>query len=584
MTVADNTSSSHLPVADSAATRRRVLEIVKGNRRELAALVVLHVCAIGMGILSPLLFGWLIDTVTGAPVPLKINIWILFSLLCMALALQAFLTWCAQRASWRFGENIFMRLRNDVIDGVTQLPLITVERAGRGDIIARTTSDIDAVSEAVRIGLPESLVAALYVLFASASSFMLDWRIALVSVAGLPFLFFATRWYTSRSQHAYERELRSHGEFDSISSEVIGAARTIDLLNDSERVSAGLRHGAQNVSKAERYTLSLQQWWFPMVQLGYYLPFALVAAVGGIMALNGQASIGTVVAITMNTQLVVDPLDDLLYWVDQLQLAWAALRRMSGVSALQEAGYSDEKYYDGGSSGGCVVEADNLYVEYEKGNPVIQGVSLKISEGEHVALVGSSGAGKTTLALALCGLISPSGGSAEVFYPSSGLQGRMPRIMFVAQEPQIFTGTLRFNLLLAAPGADDSAIRRALAYADASGLYDRLDDDADSLELDPVARQKIALARVSLADPDFVVLDEAMSMFSLAEAKHSEQLFEEVLKGKTVMIIAHRLHTAMGCDRVIVMDRCRIVEQGPPEKLRDSGGEFSALCRKMGQR
>ena len=323
MTVADNTSSFHLPVADSAATRRRVLEIVKGNRRELAALVVLHVCAIGMGILSPLLFGWLIDTVTGAPVPLKINIWILFSLLCMALALQAFLTWCAQRASWRFGENIFMRLRNDVIDGVTQLPLITVERAGRGDIIARTTNDIDAVSEAVRVGLPESLVAALYVLFASASSFMLDWRIALVSVAGLPFLFFATRWYTNRSQHAYERELRSHGEFDSISSEAIEAARTIDLLNDSERVSAGLRHGAQSVSKAERYTLSLQQWWFPMVQLGYYLPFALVAAVGGIMSLNGQASIGTVVAITMNTQLVVDPLDDLLYWADQLQLAWA---------------------------------------------------------------------------------------------------------------------------------------------------------------------------------------------------------------------------------------------------------------------
>lgn len=584
MTVADNTSSSHLPVADSAATRRRVLEIVKGNRRELAALVVLHVCAIGMGILSPLLFGWLIDTVTGAPVPLKINIWILFSLLCMALALQAFLTWCAQRASWRFGENIFMRLRNDVIDGVTQLPLITVERAGRGDIIARTTNDIDAVSEAVRVGLPESLVAALYVLFASASSFMLDWRIALVSVAGLPFLFFATRWYTNRSQHAYERELRSHGEFDSISSEAIEAARTIDLLNDSERVSAGLRHGAQSVSKAERYTLSLQQWWFPMVQLGYYLPFALVAVAGGIMSLNGQASIGTVVAITMNTQLVVDPLDDLLYWADQLQLAWAALRRMSGVSVLQEAGYSDGKYYDGGPSGGCVVEADNLYVEYEKGNPVIQGASLRISEGEHVALIGPSGAGKTTLALALCGLISPSGGSAEVFYPSSGLQGKKPRIMFVAQEPQIFTGTLRFNLLLAAPGADDDAIRRALDYADVSELYGRLDDDADSLELDPVARQKIALARVALADPDFVVLDEAMSMFSLAEVKHSEQLFEEVLKGKTVIIIAHRLHTAMGCDRVIVMDHCCIVEQGPSEKLRHSGGKFSALYRKMGQK
>ena len=584
MTVADNTSSFHLPVADSAATRRRVLEIVKGNRRELAALVVLHVCAIGMGILSPLLFGWLIDTVTGAPVPLKINIWMLFSLLCTTLALQAFLTWCAQRASWRFGENIFMRLRNDVIDGVTQLPLITVERAGRGDIIARTTSDIDAVSEAVRIGLPESLVAALYVLFASASSFMLDWRIALVSVAGLPFLFFATRWYTSRSQHAYEKELRSHGEFDSISSEAIEAARTIDLLNDSERVSAGLRHGAQSVSKAERYTLSLQQWWFPMVQLGYYLPFALVAAVGGIMSLNGQASIGTVVAITMNTQLVVDPLDDLLYWADQLQLAWAALRRMSGVSVLREASCADGRYRDSGSSGGCVVKADNLCVEYEKGNPAIQEASLKISEGEHVALVGSSGAGKTTLALALCGLIPPSGGSTEVRFPSSELQGKEPRIMFVAQEPQIFTGTLRFNLLLAAPGADDSAIRRALDCTDASGLYDRLDDDAGSLELDPVARQKIALARVALADPDFVVLDEAMSMFSLAEAKHSEQLFEEGLKGKTVIVIAHRLHTAMGCDRVIVLDRCRIVEQGPPEKLRDSGGKFSALYGKMRQR
>lgn len=583
MSINDSMRSYQLPVASAQETWRYVLKIMKDHKGGLAALVVLHVFAIGAGVFSPILFGWLIDTLTDVAVPVRLNVWVLFSILCVVLAMQAFLTWCAQRTSWRFGENIFMRLRNDVIDGVTRLPLIVVEQAGRGDVIARTTNDIDAVSEAVRIGLPESLVAVLYLVFAAASSFLLDWRIAFISLVGLPLLFLVTRWYVKRSQHAYEEELRSHGRFDSISSESIESARTVDLLNDSKRIMDALGEGAYDVSKAERYTLSLQQWWFPAVQLGYYLPFALVAIVGGAMVLNDQANIGIVVAIAMNTQLVVDPMDDLLYWTDQLQLAWAAMRRMAGVSTTKSAisldGSEDTENCIQDTSDGCMVTVDSLYVEYEKGNPVIKDVSIRIMPGESIALVGPSGAGKTTLALALCGLIPPAGGYVSISYLSPKLYGRQPRVMFVAQESHIFSGTLRFNLHLINSSADDVAIRNALMLVDASEYSSHLDDNVNDLDLGSVDKQKIALARVVLENPDFVVLDEAMSTFSYEEIARTETMFRKVLKGKTVIMIAHRLQTAMRCNRIVLLDHHHIVEQGSPYELLASDSDFAKYIK-----
>ncbi|HJE20682.1 MAG TPA: ABC transporter ATP-binding protein/permease [Bifidobacterium pullorum] len=606
-----------LPVATPAVARATLLDMVKGEARPLLALIVLHALAIGMGTLSPAVFGALVNALGDAAgvsnaddtqrMPLAPLL--LLALLAAVLIMKTVLTWFSQRASWTFGENVFMRLRHDVVSGLLALPLLRIERAGRGEAITRSTNDIDAVSEAVRIGLPETLVAVLYLISTTISSFLLDWRLAIISVIGLPPLVLATRWYVARSQHAYETELMTRGRFDAFSSDVLDAVRTVDLFAEQPQVLRKLDRCAEAVGRAERYTLRLQTRWFSWVQLGYYLPFALVALVGGILIGNGMADAGTVVAVALNVQLVVDPLDDLVYWTDQAQLAWAAFRRIAGIAAVGEraalgvASSTGESSVNGRDDGvnmtvpsreapaetvrGAAIDIDDVRLEYSKDEPVLEHVTLHIDAGEHVAFVGPSGAGKTTLAMAICGLLPCVGGMILVdgrpprhagsfsALPTGGSVSRSPMIVFVPQDGSMLHGTLRFNLQLADATAPDDELRHALQQIGAGELTDRLDEDLS--DADPTTVQRVALARVLLAAPDVAVLDESTSMLGMLEADAIERALDKALPETTVITIAHRLHTAMHADRIVVFGDRGIVEQGAPAELVDSGGAFARM-------
>jgi ABC-type multidrug transport system fused ATPase/permease subunit len=595
-----------LPIADVASTRAKLIQAMQTHGGELFALIALHVLSIGASVSSPALFGLLVDNLNGQAPYWASSIFSVFGLLAIALVLKTVLTWLSQRASWKFGENVFMQLRNEVVGGMMRLPLMRIERAGRGDVVARVTSDINAVSEAVRIGLPESLVAVLYLSFTTMSSFFLDWRIAIVSVLGLPLLFISTRWYVSRSQHAYEEELKSHGRFDAVSSEAIESCRTVDLFAEEHQVFALLSAGANAVGNAEQHTLSLQKRWFPLVQFSYYLPFALIALVGGIFAVQGQANIGTVVAIAMNAQLVVDPLDDLVYWTDQMQLAWSALRRMTGVmdapeciTAIQSRHGHRNDYSDHTADNvicrtkkgnaistypqGVEIDAREVCVEYQPGEHALNNVNLHIDAGNHIAFVGPSGAGKTTLALVLCGLIPCTYGHVEFNVRAvSGdddhpLIATNPKTIFIPQDGHLLSGSLRFNLQLADEDATDDDIREALQLVGASDLIHMLDDSLDAPN--PVVEQRIALARVILAKPNLVVLDEATSALSVEESISIEHAIMDALEGTTFITIAHRLRTAMNADTIFVLDDHHIVEQGAPKTLIAAKGQFAHLCQ-----
>jgi len=571
--------NSPLLVASPSDTWRSVRRVIGSHRGRLARMIGWHTLAVGASVLAPVLFGRLIDDVTSAGS--WSNITTLFLVLCGVLVIRTALGVASQGASWRFGEDVFAQLRDEVVEGVVRLPLRVTERAERGEVLARTSNDVDAVSEGVRIGLPEVLVGLFTVLFTTTASFLLDWRVALASLVGLPVLVLSTRWYVRRSQSAYETELRSHARFNGSVLETATASRTLRQLGTGDRLLRRVEARASSVRAAERATLGLQSRWFPVVQLGYYLPFAVVAAWGGWLALEGQVTIGTVVAIALNVQLIVDPLDDLLYWSDQLQLAWAAFRRMAGVSRPTAPRRTSPPAERPAARSGCTIRCDRVRFSYGDGDdPAVSDVDLVIGPGEHLTVFGPSGAGKTTLGLLLAGALEPDAGHIEVV----GDGERHPVRMLVSQDPHVFTGTVRDNLLLAAGSATDVMLLSALAVAGASLDASALDDEIDAESVDLVHLQRIAMARVVLRDPDLVVLDESTSHLSDGDARQLEQDMAGVLQGRTVVTIAHRMSAALDADRVITVEHGRIVEVGPPAELLAAGGQFAELHQQWTER
>lgn len=557
-----------LPVASGRQALAGVARIIRSHLRRFIGMLSLHALTVGLTALSPLLFGLLLDTLTGTE---SAQVGLLFGGICAALIARTLFTWLSQQASFGFGEAVFSQLRDETITGIVTLPMRTVEEASRGDVLSRTSNDIDAVSDGVRVGLPEVLVAILSTVFTLTVSFILDWRIALASLLGLPVLALSTRWFVKRSQSAYERELEAHAEYDASVLETIEGLRTIRTHRLRDSAIARIHKTSLGVDSAERKTLRLQTIWFPLVQLAYYLPFAAVVVWGGILVVNGEASIGTVVAIALNVQLIVDPLDDLLYWTDQLQLATAAFKRILGVAKPVDLDIAVSEAR--GQKADLVFE--DAAFSYRDGRVALKSTSLTIAHGERVMLVGKSGAGKSTFALLGAGIYPPDTG--RVFVPGT----EVARVMIVTQEQHVFAGTLAENLRLAAPQASDEHLIVALTTVGAENLLEKasggLEADLDPDELSSTDRQRISLARVILGDPQIVILDEATASLSLQDEASIERALMSAMKGRTMISVAHRLQSAPLVDRVLVLEEGSIVEDGPHRALVDAGGPYAIM-------
>ncbi|MGG7465595.1 ABC transporter ATP-binding protein [Plantibacter sp. YIM 135347] len=566
-------SQQLLPIASGRQALTGVSRIIRAHLRRFVGMLSLHALTVGLTVLSPLLFGLLLDTLTGTQ---SADVGLLFVGICAALLARTLFTWLSQRSSFGFGEAVFSQLRDETITGIVKLPMRTVEEASRGDVLSRTSNDIDAVSDGVRVGLPEVLVGVLSTVFTLTVSFLLDWRIALASLIGLPVLVISTRWFVKRSQPAYERELEAHADYDASVLETIEGLRTIHTHRLGGPAVARIHSTSLGVNRSERHTLRLQTIWFPLVQMAYYLPFAAVVVWGGILVVNGEASMGTVIAIALNVQLIVDPLDDLLYWTDQLQLASAAFKRILGIARpIDPAVAASQAQTEKANNADLVFE--DVTFSYRDGRVALKKTSVSIAHGERVMLVGKSGAGKSTFALLAAGIYPPDTG--RVFVPGTGAA----RVMIVTQEQYVFTGTLAENLRLAAPMAHDQDLIAALTTVGAEDLLELasgdLDADLDADELSSADRQRIALARVVLSDPRIVILDEATAALSLHDEANIERALMSAMKGRTVITVAHRMQSAPLVDRVIVMEDGAIVEDGPHTELTHAGGLYASMWR-----
>lgn len=570
-----------LPVADTATVRTFAGALAREHRRPLTLIAVLHTLAALAGLAGPWLMGQLVDAVTGSTTAAHVDRLILLG--AAAVLAQTVLMRYAQRSSMVFGEEVFAELREQFIATVTSLPLSTVERAGTGDLVARTTNDVNRLQHAVRFGVPRVIVAVVTIALTAVASVLTSPLVALAMFVGVPGLLLVTRWYLKRAASAYLRESESYAALNGTITESVEGARTVDALGLGRRRLGRVHADLREAFLAERETLRLRTILFPGIDLCFVLAPAAVLLWGGYLASQGLASLGAVTTIVLYTYQVTGPVWELIFWLDEIQVAATSLARIVGVGLVppdRTAGTAEPSDEE--------IRSRGLRYAYREGHDVLHGIDLDLRPGEHLAVVGPSGAGKSTLGRMLAGIHPPTGGEVTVGgvplveLPLEDLRGH---VALVTQEHHVFVGTLAENLRLAKEHAADAELERALRAVDAwewvAALPEGLETAVGSgaTVLTPAQAQQVALARLVLLDPHTLVLDEATSLLDPRAARHLERSLGAVLEGRTVVAIAHRLHTAHDADRVAVVDGGRITEIGRHDDLVAAGGDYAALWR-----
>jgi ATP-binding cassette subfamily C protein len=557
------------PVADEAATRGELLGLVRGERGALAAVLGLMVAATAAGLAGPWLLGRIIDAVgsPGAEVDL-------LAAAVGGFAVAQFLLIRASRlAAHRLGERATARLREQFVDRVLALPSRVVERAGTGDLVTRSTADVGTVGVALRDAAPDLVLAAAEALLLFTAVFVLvDPLLGVAGLVTLPVVVLGIRWYRKRGRRAY----LAHGEATSSVAESMSAtaegARTVGALGLAEARVSDSNATIDTVYHARMHTLALRLRVFLSVDLSHRVAHVLVLATGGAAAFHGRLTVGEVAAAALYAWQLADPLSRIAQWLEQVEGSAAALSRIAGVATppdpTTDAAPTDDR-----------VTLTGVRFAYLPGKDVLHGIDLEVRPGERLAIVGPSGAGKSTVGRLIAGLERPHTGQVLLGgVPVADLDPatRNALVVLVSQEHHIFRGTLRDNLAIAAPHADDTTLTAALTTI---GWPTTPDLDTPLTALPPDHAQLIALARVALRDPHTVVLDEATSVMDPHSARTAERALSTVLTGRTVIAIAHRLHTADAADRVAVVERGRITELGTPAELLAANGSYADLWR-----
>ncbi|MEW9547321.1 ABC transporter ATP-binding protein [Nonomuraea sp. NPDC050783] len=560
-----------LPTASPARTRAAVWRILRPHRRPALAGLGLLVVATSAGLLIQPLLGRVVDLVA-AREPAAALVTPAALLVLAGLAQGALTAWGLTLVA-RLGESALADLRERFVERVLSLPLERAERAGSGDLTSRVTGDVARVAEAVRSALPALARSLLSIVLTLVALALLDWRFLVAALLAVPVQAHTARWYVRNAVPIYAAQRVATGEQQQQLLDTIAGASTVRAFRAEaahlERVAGRSRAAVELTMRG----VGLMLRFYSRLHVAEYVGLAAVLAAGVLLVRDGSAGIGTATAAALYFHNLFGPINTALALLDEAQSASASLARIVGVAdTVPPAPSASPAPPAPGPTVTGGVSVRGLAHAYEPGRPVLHGVDLDIRPGERVALVGASGAGKTTLAKLVAGVHEPTAGTVET----------PPGVALVTQEVHVFAGPLADDLRLARPAATDDDLRAALAPVDALDWVEALPDGLATVvgegghRLTGAQRQQLALARLVLADPAVAILDEATAEAGSAGARVLERAAERAVDGRAALIVAHRLTQAATADSVVVLEDGRVVERGPHADLRAAGGPYAA--------
>jgi ATP-binding cassette, subfamily B, bacterial len=483
----------------------------------------------------------------------------------------------------RMGESFLRGLRMRVFQHLMTLSMDFFETEKTGRLVARMTSDIDALSELLAMGLVLLVQNVLIFLGAVLAIFWLSWELALVVVVIVPPVYIASRWFRKVSNKAYLEVRDSIATNMSTLQEGLEGIRVVQAYGREGSFTERFAETNEQQFRANLVTVRISSLYFPAIEYAGVIGTAVIIGVGGWLSSRDVLSVGTVAAFALYLQNLFDPVQQLSQLYNTVQSAGAALRKV--FELLDERPSVSEKPGAIDLPRRGTIDVTHVSFAYVD-EVVLRDVTLHVEQGERLALVGPTGAGKSTLAKLVARFYDPIEGTVTVGgvdLRDATIRSLRDRICVVPQEGYLFAGTLRENVRVGRAEASDAEVDAAL---DALGLLDRFVAFPDGLDtevreggsrLSAGEKQLISLTRAALADPAILVLDEATSNLDPGTEHDVEQALERLMEGRTVIVVAHRLSTAARADRIAVIDEGRLAELGTHDDLVARGGRYTAL-------
>jgi ABC-type multidrug transport system fused ATPase/permease subunit len=508
--------------------------------------------------------------------------------LCAVVVVQAVSRVFFLRRSGRIGQKVLLELRRRVFRHFQRLDVAFHERYTSGRVVSRSTNDVEAIQDMLETGF-DSLITAVLTLFGTAGLLIaLDWRLGLMCLGGFPILVGLVWWFRTESAKTYRKVRESAALVIVQFVETMTGIKAVQAYRREPRNQEIFEDIADDYRKINEKTFRLLAIFMPGVKLVGNITTGVVLLYGGYRVLHGQMTIGTLAAFLLYLRMFFEPMQEISQFFNTFQSASSALEKLAGVLA-ERSGIKDPARPVAHDTERGEIVFDDVRFEYVPGRPVLPGLTLDVPAGQTVALVGTTGAGKTTIAKLIVRFYDPTSGTVRL----DGIdlrdvaQSELRRhVVMVTQENFMFEGTIADNIRFGRPDASDDDVAAAAAAVGADRFIEALPDGYDTDvakrggRLSAGQRQLVAFARAFLADPAVLILDEATSSLDIPSERMVQRALETVLADRTALVIAHRLSTVQIADRVLVLEHGRIVEDGAPDELIGrTDGRYAALHR-----